>query len=154
MLLMVEKGIIGGICHAMHRYANTNNNYMKKSYDKNIEPSYLMYLDANNLYRWALSQKMPANGFKWIKNLTKFDEDFIENYDENSNKGYILEVDVEYLKNIFNRHGVLPFLAERNKIKKYKKLACNINHKENCFAHIRALKQALNQKLMIKKSTG
>ena len=85
------------------------------------------------------------------KNLTKFDEDFIENYDENSNKGYILEVDVEYLKNILNLHGVLPFLAERNKIKKCKKLVCDINHKENYFVHIRALKQALNQKLIRKK---
>ena len=67
MLLMVGKGITGGICHAIYRYANTNNNHMKKSFDKNIESLYLMYLDAKNLYRWALSQKLPVNGFKWIK---------------------------------------------------------------------------------------
>ena len=56
MLLMVEKGIPGGICHAIHRYANANNKYMK-NYDKNIESSYPMYLDANNLYGWEMSQK-------------------------------------------------------------------------------------------------
>ena len=55
MLLMVEKAIRGGICHAIHRYAKTNNKYIK-NYDNNIESSYLMYLDANNLYGWAMSQ--------------------------------------------------------------------------------------------------
>ena len=63
MLMMVEKEIRGGICHAIHRYAKANSKYMK-NYDKNIELSYLMYLDANNLYVWALFQKLPVNGFK------------------------------------------------------------------------------------------
>ena len=63
MLLMVEKGIRGGICHAIHRYAKANNKYMK-NYDKNKESSYTEYLDANNLYRWAMSQKLPVDGFK------------------------------------------------------------------------------------------
>ena len=62
MLLMVEKSIRGGICHAIYRYAKVNNNYMKK-YDKNIISSYLMYLDASNLYGWAMSQKLPVDGF-------------------------------------------------------------------------------------------
>ena len=66
MLLMVEKGTRGGICQAIHRYAKANNKYMK-NYDKSIESSYLMYLDANNLYRWAVSQKLSVEGFKWIK---------------------------------------------------------------------------------------
>ena len=57
-----------------------------------------MYLDANNLYGWGMPQKLPVNGFKWVKKLSKFNEDFIKIYDENSNKGYILEVDVEYPK--------------------------------------------------------
>ena len=95
MLLMVEKGTRGGICHAIHRYAKANNKYMK-NYDKNIELSYLMYLDANNLYGWAMSQKLPVDGFKWIKKLSEFNEDFIKNYDENSDKGCFLEVDVDY----------------------------------------------------------
>ena len=80
MLLMIEKGIRGGICQATHRYAKPNNKYMK-NYDKNNESSYIEYLDANNLYGWAMSQKLPVKGFKWIKQkkLSKFNEDFIKN---------------------------------------------------------------------------
>ena len=75
MLLMIEKVIRGGICQAAHRYAKANNKYMK-NYDKNIESSYIEYLDANNLYGWAMSQKLPVKGFKWVKkknyqNVTK-----------------------------------------------------------------------------------
>ena len=83
-----------------------------------------MYLDANNLYEWAMSQKLPVNGFKWKKNVSKFDEDFIKSYDEDSDKGYILEVDVEYQNKLLNLHSDLQFLAERMKIKKCNKLAC------------------------------
>ena len=79
MLLMVEKGTKGGICQAIHRYAKANEKYMK-NYDKDIISSYLMYLDPNNLYRWAISQKLPVNGFKWVKHLSKFNEIFIRNY--------------------------------------------------------------------------
>ena len=92
--MIVEKGIRAGIYHAIHRHAKANNKYMK-NYDKNIEPSYLMYLDANNLYGLGMSQRLSVNGFKWIKNLSKFDERFIKDYDGNSNKGYFHEVDVE-----------------------------------------------------------
>ena len=79
MILMIEKGIRGAICQATHRYAKTNNKYMK-NYDKNIESSYIKYLDANNLYGWTMSQKLPVNGFKWVKEkkLSKFNEDFIK----------------------------------------------------------------------------
>ena len=116
MLLMVEKGMRGGMYHAIHRYAKANNKYMK-NYDKNIISSYLMYLNASNLYGWAISQKLPVNGFKWIKKLSEFNEDFMKGYDENSDKGYFLEVDVEYSKKLFNLHRDLPFLPERKKIK-------------------------------------
>ena len=88
-----------------------------KNANKDIESSYLMYLDANNLYGWRMSQKLSVNDFKWIKNIYKFDEDFTRNYDVDSNKGCILEVDVEYPKNLLNLHSDLPFLAERKKIK-------------------------------------
>ena len=66
---------------------------------KNIESSYLMYLDANNLYRCAVSQKLPVNGFKWKDDLSRFNERFIKSYNENSNIGNLIEVDVEYPKN-------------------------------------------------------
>ena len=66
MLLMVEKGIRGGICHAIYRYAKAYNKYMK-NYNKDKEGSLIQYLDANNLYGWAMSQKLPVSGFKWKK---------------------------------------------------------------------------------------
>ena len=110
MLLMVEKG--GGICQAIYRYAKANNKYMKNYY-KNIISAYLRYLDANSLYGWAMSQTLPVNGFKWVKKLSKCDEHFIKNYDENSNKGYFLEVDVEYPKKLFILHKDFTFLQER-----------------------------------------
>ena len=76
----------------------------------------------------------------------------MKDYDENSNNGYFLEVDVEYPKILFNLHIDLPFLAERNKIKKFNKLVCNIYDKENHVVHIRALKQALNHGLILKST--
>ena len=89
-----------------------------KNYDKDIISSYLMYLDANNLYGWAMSQKLPANGFKRVEKsrLSRFYEIFIKNYNENSNKGYFLEVDVDHPKKLFNLHKDLPFLPERKKV--------------------------------------
>ena len=99
MFLMVEEGARGGICHAIHRYVKANYKYMK-NYDKNEESSYIQYLDANNLYVWAMSQKLPLNGFKWLEDTSGINEEFIKNYDENNDKGYILEVDVKYPKKI------------------------------------------------------
>ena len=89
-------------------------------------------------------------------NSIEFSEPFIKNYDENSDKGYFLEVDVEYPKKLFNGvalnlHEDLPFLPERKKIKKCNKLVCNIQDKENYFVQIKALKQALNHGLILKK---
>ena len=89
MLLMVEEGIRAGICHSIHRYAKANNKYMN-NYDKNKDSSYIQYLDANKLYGRAMSQKLPVNGLKCVKNTSKIDEKFIKNYDEDSDKGYIL----------------------------------------------------------------
>ena len=76
MLLMVEKGIRGGICHAVQRYSKTNNKYMK-NYDKNKELSYLIYWDVNNSYGWEMSEKLPVNKFEWIEDTSQFNEDFI-----------------------------------------------------------------------------
>ena len=114
MLLMIEKGIRGGICHAIHRHAKANNKYTKNN--ENTESSYLMYLDANNLYEWAMSKRLPVNCFKQIKNVSKFDEDFTKIYNDDNNKGHILEVDVEYPKNLHDLHSDLPFLPKRKNI--------------------------------------
>ena len=152
MLLMIEKVIRGGICQAAHRYAKANNKYMK-NYDKNIESSYIEYLDVNNLYGWAMSQKLPIKGFKWVKQkkISKFNEDFIKKYDEDCKKVYFLEVDIDYPKELFNFHKDLPFLPERQKIEKVEKLIWSIEDKGKCFIHIRAFKQALNHGLILGK---
>ena len=115
-----------------------------KNYNKKIESSYIEYLDANNLHKQAMSQKLPVNDFKWGKQeeLLKFKEDFIKNYDENSNKGYFLEVDIDYPKELFNLHKDLPFLPESKKVNKVEKLICSTEDKKKYVIHIRSLKQA------------
>ena len=111
MLLMVEKGIRGGICHCILRHAEASNKYMK-SYNDNEESSYIQYLDANNLYGWTMSKKLPTNGFKWLdtsETSNKINEEFTKNYNENDIKCYILEVDVKYPKRLHELHSDLPF---------------------------------------------
>ena len=152
MLLMVEEGIRGGICHSIHRYAKANNKYMK-NYNNNEESSYIQYLDANNLYGWAMSKKFPVNGFKWLDNdkINEINKEFIKNYNENDKKGYILEVDVKYPKKLHGLHSDLPFLPERMEINKCKKLDCNLYDKKKYVVHINSLKQTLNHGLKLKK---
>ena len=117
MLLMIEEGMTGRMCQSTHSCAKANNKYMK-NYDKSIESSYLTYLDANNLYGWAMSQKLPVNGFMWYKYLSDFSEDFIKNYDENSDVGYFLEVYVEYPIKLWGSHKNYHFYQkEKNKKK-------------------------------------
>ena len=96
---------------------------------------------------------MPIGNFVWIEkdDKSEFDEEFIKNYDENSDKGHILEVDVEYPENIRMLHSDLAFLPERIKINKCTKLVCTTQNKENYAVHIRALKQALNHGFKLTK---
>ena len=91
-----------------------------------------------------MSQKISTNGFKWVKDLSQFNEDFINKYDENSYIRYFLEVDIDYPKELFNFHKDLPFSPKRKKVEKVEKLTCSIEDKEKYVIHIRALKQALN----------
>ena len=148
MLIMYEEGTRGGMCQATYRYAKANNKYMK-NYDKNKESSFLIYDDANNLYGFAMCKKLPVSDFKWVDDLSIFTEDFIKNYDENSDKGYILEVDVKYPEKIRMLHSDVAFLPERMKINKCTKFTCTIQNKENYVIHIRALKQAINHGLKL-----
>ena len=151
MLLMIEEGIRGGICHAVHRYAKVNNRYMK-SYDKSKESSYIQYLDANNLYGVAMSEKLPIYGFKWVNDISGINEKFVKSYDKkDSDKGYILEVDVDYPSQLHKLHSDMPFLPERMKIDKTQNLARNLRDKKKYVVHISILKQALNHWLKLKK---
>ena len=150
MLLMVEEGIRGGIYHSIHRHAKANNKYME-NYDENKESSYIQYLDANNLYGWEMSQKLPVNGFKWVEN-NEINEEFIKNYNENSNKGYILEVDVKYPKKLHGLHSDLPFLPKRMKIDKCKKLVCNLHNKKKCHT-LKIIETSIKSRIKISKSS-
>ena len=151
MFLMIEEGIRGGICHAVHRYAKANNKYMK-NYDKSKESSYIQYLDANDLYGAAMSEKLPINGFKWVNDISGINKKFVRSYDKkNSDKGYILEVDVDYPSKLHKLHSDMPFLPEKIKIDKTQKLVCNLRDKKKYVVHISILKQALNHGLKLKK---
>ena len=106
-ILMVEKGFRGEICHSIHRYAKANNKYMKDY--KNKELSYFKYWGANHLYGWVMSQKLVVNKFECIEETSQFIEDFIKNHNEESDKVYFLEVDVQYPQNLHELHIDLPF---------------------------------------------
>ena len=117
---MIEAGIIGGMSQSTHRYAKANNKYMK-NYDKSIESSYLMYLDASNLYGWTMSQKLPVNGFKWEDDLSRFNERFIKSYNKNSNKEDFLEVDVETIQKNYLVLIKIYCFYQKEKIRKTRK---------------------------------
>ena len=95
--------------------------------------------------------KITCKGFKWINDVSEIDEEFIKNYDENSDKGYVLEVDVKYPRKLHDLHSDLPFLPKRMKIYKCKKLVCNLRNKKKYVVYIRSLKQVQNHGLKLKK---
>ena len=100
MILIVKKRIRRGICHTIHQYVKANNKYMK-DYDKNKESSYLKYWDINNwTIFFAMWEKLPVNNFEWIKDTSQVNEDFMKNYNEESDKGYFLKLDVQYPENV------------------------------------------------------
>ena len=150
MLLMTEDGIRGGICHAIQRNAKAKNKYMR-DYDKNKESSYIQYLDANNLYGMAMTEKLPVKGFKWMDDISMINEEFVKSYNKNSSKGYILKVDVDYPYELQNLHSYLLFLPERMVVNKTKKLICNLQDKKDYVVHINVLKQALDHGLKLIK---
>jgi len=108
MHLFIEKGLRGGISYIAHRHAKANNKYMV-DYNPQNESSYLMYLDANNLYGWAMSQPLPYRDFKWIDP----ERINLNDYDENSEKGIILEVDLEYPEELHSLHNDYPCAPEK-----------------------------------------
>ena len=127
-----------------------SNKYMN-NYNESKESSYIQYADANNLYGFAMSQKLPVNSFKWVEDKLKIDEEFIKNYNENSSKGYILEVDVKYPRKLHDLHSDLAFLPKRIKTDKCKKLMGDLHNKKKYVVHIKSLKQALNHGLKLKR---
>ena len=114
MQLFIEKGMRGGISYIAHRHAQANNKYMK-NYNEKEESSYIMYLDANNLYGWAMSQKLPSGNFHWIPCHEYIN---LDSYDENSAKGLILEVDLEYPPELHRLHNDYPCAPEKISVQK------------------------------------
>ena len=116
MFQFIEKGMRGGTSYIANRYGEANNKYMK-TYDEKAPSKYIMYLDANNLYGWAMSQYLPTGGFKWLAK-NQIDKIDLAKYKEDSNKGLILEVDLEYPKELHDLHNDYPLAAEKVKVNK------------------------------------
>ncbi|KMQ83424.1 hypothetical protein RF55_20086 [Lasius niger] len=165
MYLFVEKGIRGGISVISQRYSQANNMYME-SYDRKKESTYIMYLDANNLYGWAMSQALPTHDFKWYKGSIDF-----MNVEDNAEEGYILEVDLSYPQNLHKSHNEYPLAPEQLditsemlspyvqelaedlnlKIGKSTKLCPNLLPKTKYIVHYRNLKQYVSLGLQVEK---
>ena len=164
--LFIEKGMRGGISYIAHRHAVANNKYMK-NYDPEVESSYIMYLDANNLYGWAMSQSLPVGDFKWLP-----PEDFIlDNYTDDTRKGVILEVDLEYPEELHDLHNDYPLAPEKILVSddmlssyckglkdsenissgRVHKLVPNLMTKDKYVLHYRNLQQYLSIGMKLKK---
>ena len=114
MFQFIEMGMRGGVSYIANRYGNANNKYMKE-YDEKAPSKYIMYLDANNLYGWAMSQYLPTGNFKWMtdKEISKID---LGKYKADGKKGLILEVDLEYPQELYDRHNDYPVAPEKVKV--------------------------------------
>ena len=145
MLLMFEQGIRGGITQAVRKYASANNKYMGDRFDPKSESSYLQYVDTNNLYGWAMSQPLPTGGFKW----TDVNPNEISELATRTDKGYVLEVNVSYPKDLHHSHNDFPFMCERMEINGVEKLVPNLRDKKNYVIHIQALNHALQHGLRL-----
>ncbi|XP_065642822.1 uncharacterized protein LOC136074432 [Hydra vulgaris] len=142
MILMIKKGIKGGISMISNRLGASNNKYMDAAYDKSKESTFIQYLNANNLYGWAMSKPLPTHVFKWM------DENEIENW---KSVPCILEVDLDYPESLHDEHNDYPLAPERVKVNKVKKLIPNLNHKKNYVIHYENLKLYENLGLKITK---
>ena len=145
--MMFERGIRGGITHISKRYAEVNNKYMK-NYNPEKESSFIQYLDANNLYGWAMTQQLPTHGFNWIKNITK--EKVMEILEKanhsmlnHGRKGYIFEVDLEYPEHLWDSHNDYPLAPEKMIVNGVEKLICHFKPRKNYVVHYRNLRQYL-----------
>ncbi|KAJ4445491.1 hypothetical protein ANN_07299 [Periplaneta americana] len=151
MLLLFEQGIRGGICQCVTRHAVANDP-KSDNFDDSKSPSAIYYVDANNLYGFAMSQKLPYGGFAWLtdEEIHHFD---LQAVNDDSEIGYVLEVDIEYPNHLFEKHRDLPFCAEFAKPPdgKHKKLLTTLHSKQNYVAHYKLLQQAVDHGLQIVK---
>ena len=132
MLLMVEKGIRGGVSMISNRYGKANNKYVSNKFVASELSKYIVYLDANNLYGWAMSKPLPTHGFKWMKVSE------LETWELHL---CILEVDLEYPKSLHDLHSDYPLAPEEVEVNKIKKLIPNLGDKKKYIIHFENLKQ-------------
>ena len=146
MLLMIEKGIRGGISNAFKRYAKANNKFMK-DFDPAEKSSFIVYLDANNLYGWAMSKPLPVGGFEWMneKELKNW-----ERFVDKEGIGCILEVDLEYPVELHDFHNDFPLAPERLTLGKVEKLTQNLRDKEKMVLHGKNLQLYLSLGMKLK----
>ena len=169
MYQFIEKGLRGGVSYIANRYGKANNKYMKE-YDEKAPSKYIMYLDANNLYGWAMSQYLPTGNFKWLSQK-QIEKTNLGKYTENSKKGLILEVDLEYPQELHDLHNDYPLGPEKIKVAKdmlsdyckkiadkfnissglVHKLIPTLNDKEKYILHYRNLQSYLSLGLKLKK---
>ena len=142
MLQMIEKGTRGGVSIISNRFGKANNKYMGKDFDPEKPSTFIPYLDANNLYGWAMCEPLPVGGFEWV------DEKEFENW---RNFPCILEVDLDYPKELHDPHNDLPLAPERIIVNNIEKLIPTLNNKEKYVIHHRNLKQYLQMGLKLKK---
>ena len=140
MLLMIEKEIRGGVSMISNRYGKANNKYMGKSFNEKEPSKYIQYLDANNLYGWAMSKPLPTHGFEWMK------MDELETWELHS---CILEVDLEYPKNLHDLHNDYPLAPEQIMVNKTSKLIPNLEDKKKYILPYENLKQYLESGLKL-----
>ena len=135
----------GGITQSINRWTKANNLYMGSEFNPDEKTNYLQYLDANNLHGWAISQSLPKGGFCWVD----IKPDKISKLAKCKSKGYLLEVDVHYPKELHDSHNDLSFMYEKMKINGVEKLIPNLYDKKRYVIHIRALDQALKHGLVL-----
>lgn len=152
MLNLFKQNIRGGTCTCSNRKAEANNRFIP-DFDVSKRTSYIIYLDATNLYGHSMTQMLPKSEFRWLN------DDEIKNFDcklvdDNSNKGYVLEVDLQYPSEFHDLHNDLPFCPENMKPPngKFKKLIPNLNDKNKYVIHYRNLKQCLKNGLILRKT--
>ena len=150
MLLMIQQGIRGGVSTISNRFAHANNKYMGESFDNSKPPSYISYLDANNLYGWAMSKPLATDGFKW---MSEEELDDWKNISAEEERGCILEVDLEYPKDLHDLHNDYPLASENimPEGSKVRKLIPNLNNKTKYVLHYENLKQYESLGLIITK---
>ena len=139
MLLMIECGIRGGIATISHRHAKANNEYMRTEFEPTKDSKFISYLDANNLYGWAMSKQLPTSGFEWMTD---------DKLDDWKHLSCFLEVDLEYPQDLHHLHNDYPLAPECVEIGNIEKLIPNLNNKPNYVVHYENLK--LNESLSLK----